>query len=161
DGQVHLAGLVALGQVRVKVILACKNVLFGDLGVDGQAELARHAYRFGIQHRQGAGHPQVNQAGLGVGLGPKGGGTGGEDLRLGAELGVDFQPDHGFPLHLFSPQKPSGARWCQSLTCWYWCATLSRRASWKYGASSCTPTDRKSTRLNSSHVKISYAVFCL
>src|SRR5690606_40018668 len=26
---------------------------------------------------------------------------------------------------------------------------------------SCKPTDRKSTRLNSSHVKISYAVFCL
>src|SRR6266699_5897586 len=25
----------------------------------------------------------------------------------------------------------------------------------------CTPTDRKSTRLNSSHVRISYAVFCL
>src|SRR5207302_9028575 len=25
----------------------------------------------------------------------------------------------------------------------------------------CAPTDRKSTRLNSSHVKISYAVFCL
>src|SRR5690606_40866858 len=25
----------------------------------------------------------------------------------------------------------------------------------------CTATDRKSTRLNSSHVKISYAVFCL
>src|SRR5436309_7802276 len=28
-------------------------------------------------------------------------------------------------------------------------------------AGSCAPTDRKSTRLNSSHVKISYAVFCL
>src|SRR5690349_25085795 len=27
--------------------------------------------------------------------------------------------------------------------------------------SSCTETDRKSTRLNSSHVEISYAVFCL
>src|SRR5436309_9488657 len=26
---------------------------------------------------------------------------------------------------------------------------------------SCTSSDRKSTRLNSSHVKISYAVFCL
>src|SRR5690606_41065143 len=25
----------------------------------------------------------------------------------------------------------------------------------------CTPSDRKSTRLNSSHVKMSYAVFCL
>src|SRR5690606_42013537 len=28
-------------------------------------------------------------------------------------------------------------------------------------ADSCYPVDRKSTRLNSSHVKISYAVFCL
>src|SRR5204862_7911105 len=28
-------------------------------------------------------------------------------------------------------------------------------------ASSSTPKDRKSTRLNSSHVEISYAVFCL
>ena len=30
-----------------------------------------------------------------------------------------------------------------------------RRRKWVYGK------DRKSTRLNSSHVKISYAVFCL
>src|SRR5690606_41644273 len=29
------------------------------------------------------------------------------------------------------------------------------------GATSSSVTDRKSTRLNSSHVKISYAVFCL
>src|SRR2546426_6977540 len=29
------------------------------------------------------------------------------------------------------------------------------------GPSSVTPTDRKSTRLNSSHLVISYAVFCL
>src|SRR3954468_13932421 len=28
-------------------------------------------------------------------------------------------------------------------------------------ATSCCPADRKSTRLNSSHVEISYAVFCL
>src|SRR5699024_12108922 len=28
-------------------------------------------------------------------------------------------------------------------------------------SSVCRPTDRKSTRLNSSHVSISYAVFCL
>src|SRR5690606_40858121 len=28
-------------------------------------------------------------------------------------------------------------------------------------AERCCPADRKSTRLNSSHVKISYAVFCL
>src|SRR5258707_13758391 len=29
------------------------------------------------------------------------------------------------------------------------------------GASGCQPGDRKSTRLNSSHANISYAVFCL
>src|SRR3989442_10240189 len=29
------------------------------------------------------------------------------------------------------------------------------------GANSLSPRDRKSTRLNSSHVRISYAVFCL
>src|SRR5438874_10441331 len=31
----------------------------------------------------------------------------------------------------------------------------------KYGVSAGTLVDRKSTRLNSSHVEISYAVFCL
>src|SRR5690606_40117684 len=31
----------------------------------------------------------------------------------------------------------------------------------RISTSSSPPTDRKSTRLNSSHVKISYAVFCL
>src|SRR5690606_41983885 len=35
------------------------------------------------------------------------------------------------------------------------------RINRKLGMSSPPPSDRKSTRLNSSHVKISYAVFCL
>src|SRR5690606_41143786 len=35
-----------------------------------------------------------------------------------------------------------------------------RLAALQYGEPQCRP-DRKSTRLNSSHVKISYAVFCL
>src|SRR3989442_3044673 len=33
--------------------------------------------------------------------------------------------------------------------------------SWPGCRHSCTSSDRKSTRLNSSHVRISYAVFCL
>src|SRR5690349_23935573 len=33
--------------------------------------------------------------------------------------------------------------------------------SWPRWESASTPPDRKSTRLNSSHVEISYAVFCL
>src|SRR5215475_15443709 len=42
---------------------------------------------------------------------------------------------------------------------------ISRPSSRRCAATSCRccswPQDRKSTRLNSSHVKISYAVFCL
>src|SRR3712207_9199619 len=36
-----------------------------------------------------------------------------------------------------------------------WPASTTRSTAWK------TPGDRKSTRLNSSHANISYAVFCL
>src|SRR5436305_6214849 len=43
-------------------------------------------------------------------------------------------------------------------------ATSTTLASWVYHVDWANPsnsTDRKSTRLNSSHVRISYAVFCL
>src|SRR5699024_11393382 len=42
-------------------------------------------------------------------------------------------------------------------------ATFSPMTSWpsKVKPAASAPTDRKSTRLNSSHVSISYAVFCL
>src|SRR5690606_30811137 len=42
-------------------------------------------------------------------------------------------------------------------------SSLCGAASWKLGAPDAAKSqlDRKSTRLNSSHVKISYAVFCL
>src|SRR5690606_6514277 len=39
--------------------------------------------------------------------------------------------------------------------------TLKESDQWKSRATSSSDKDRKSTRLNSSHVKISYAVFCL
>src|SRR3989442_5575795 len=35
------------------------------------------------------------------------------------------------------------------------------RVDWAMGATGTVSLDRKSTRLNSSHVRISYAVFCL
>src|SRR5690606_41580594 len=41
------------------------------------------------------------------------------------------------------------------------CCTLSDRRTAHFGAAEPSLLDRKSTRLNSSHVKISYAVFCL
>ncbi len=99
DRMIHLAGLVALGQVWVEVVLAREDVGHTDLGVDRQTKLDRVAHGLGVEYRQGARHAQVNQAGLGVGFGAEGGGAAGEDLRRGGELGVDFQPDDDFPLH--------------------------------------------------------------
>src|SRR5690606_40908734 len=45
--------------------------------------------------------------------------------------------------------------WAHSRSAWW------SRTSKPRGASTRSSADRKSTRLNSSHVKISYAVFCL
>src|SRR5204863_9228168 len=45
-----------------------------------------------------------------------------------------------------------------------WCSRLPRSRScctWRAGGPRTARSDRKSTRLNSSHVEISYAVFCL
>src|SRR5690625_94088 len=40
-------------------------------------------------------------------------------------------------------------------------SAASQAATWSFRAVTARPQDRKSTRLNSSHVAISYAVFCL
>src|SRR5215475_14742552 len=42
-----------------------------------------------------------------------------------------------------------------------WARAAVRAAAGRPGRARLRPGDRKSTRLNSSHVKISYAVFCL
>ena len=94
-----LADLVALGQIRVEVVLAGKDGDRCDLRADGQPETDGMLDRLPIEHRQGAGQTQVHGAGLGVGLGPESGGGPGKDLGPGQELGMDFQPDHHFPLH--------------------------------------------------------------
>src|ERR1039458_10642199 len=43
----------------------------------------------------------------------------------------------------------------------FWPATLRRRSGFTHSRACLFRTDRKSTRLNSSHLGISYAVFCL
>src|SRR5690349_23964942 len=64
------------------------------------------------------------------------------------------------PIWAMTPAKAaagSGGRAEDSFT-WYWVCTA---AGWPPPAGANAPRDRKSTRLNSSHVEISYAVFCL
>ena len=102
DGIIHLADLVTFGQVRIEVVLAVKDRTPGDLGVDGQAELGRHLDGALVEHRQHAGHRQVYGTGLGIGFGTKGDARPGENLGLGGQLHMHFQPDHDFPLHCVS-----------------------------------------------------------
>ena len=45
DGQLVLADLVALGQIRIEVILAREHRAARDGGTDRQTELHRHAHR--------------------------------------------------------------------------------------------------------------------
>src|SRR5690606_42153002 len=63
-----------------------------------------------------------------------------------------------------SPGCPSARRSRRgSATAWWSRASATPATTTTSAAGAATPpsTDRKSTRLNSSHVKISYAVFCL
>src|SRR5690606_40737796 len=57
--------------------------------------------------------------------------------------------------------KVEGGEPASPLYDWRPQSTYIRRPPYWEGALAGSPPDRKSTRLNSSHVKISYAVFCL
>ena len=97
DRQLVLADLVALGQVRVEVVLAREDRTRRHGGVDGQPEHGRHAHDFFVEHGQHARVTEVDQASLRVRLGPVRRRGGRENLALRRELRVDLQPDHGFP----------------------------------------------------------------
>ena len=95
-GNLELGDLVALGQVRVEVVLARKNAAGRDVAAQRQAELDGAFHRLLVHHRQGAGQGHVHGAGLGVGLGTKGGAGAAEDFGVGRQLGVGFKADDDF-----------------------------------------------------------------
>ena len=111
--QLVLADLVALGQVRVEVVLAGKHRTGRNGGAYSQAETNSHADGFAVQDRQHAGVAQVNEVRLAVRRGAVSRRRRGENLRLRGQLGVDFQPDDHFPfapgegaLYVFSHGAP-------------------------------------------------------
>src|SRR5690606_40087475 len=78
-----------------------------------------------------------------------------QPLRANSKKTVESSPPGpGTRLHFSAPLMPSAASTSHDKT-----MTLAERAGSSVEPS--RPADRKSTRLNSSHVKISYAVFCL
>ena len=116
-----LADLVALGQVRIEVVLAREDAARGDAGADREAEPDRHPHRLAVEDREHPGKPEIDGARLGVGLRPVARRGAGEELAPGEEASVHLQPDDRLPaVHGPSPARtPRGGRArCQSVTCW-------------------------------------------
>ena len=99
NGLLKLADLVALGQIRIKVVLAIEHGALADLRAHTQPEHNSKEYIFSIQHGQHTRHCQIDRVGLCIRWRAKGCGTTGKNLRLCGQLQVDFQPNHHFPTH--------------------------------------------------------------
>src|SRR5690625_4095609 len=88
--------------------------------------------------------------------------AGDDGLYLDAEVDFDLSPElreaaaKGVPLYFTADLEIFEQRWW-----WFDKNILQAERTWKLVYSPLTRQDRKSTRLNSSHVAISYAVFCL
>jgi len=93
DGLLELGNLIALGQIRVEVVLTGKDRHRVDGAVGGQAHLGGELHDLGVQDRQHARHPRTDRTDVGVGIVAEMGGTAAEDLALGFQLGVHFETD--------------------------------------------------------------------
>jgi len=93
---VVLRNLVALGQVRIEVVLARKARFRANPAVQRQRPFDRQFHRLAAQHRQRARQPQADRADVGVGRRAEARGASAKNLRRGAELHVHFEPDDRF-----------------------------------------------------------------
>src|SRR3989338_10349521 len=101
--QIGLADLVALGQVGIEIILAREHRARRDMGAGGEAKPDRALHRALVQHRQHAGQSEAHRIRLRVRLRAERGRGAAEDLAIGRELRVYFQPDDDFPGHVVIP----------------------------------------------------------
>jgi hypothetical protein len=101
---VVLGNLVTLRKVRVKIVLTREGRERLDLAAQRQRCPQRELHRLPVDHGQHTRHPQVHLGGLGVGVRAEAVRRAAEQLRIGAKLCVDFEPDHGLPAfrHYFS-----------------------------------------------------------
>ena len=67
--QLILGDLIALGQVRIEIILAGKNGAFTHLCLDSQTKHGGHTHGLLVKYRQYTGHTQIDGTGLSIGLG--------------------------------------------------------------------------------------------
>ncbi len=99
--QVVLAGLVALRQVRVRVVLAVEAARWRDLAVEGQAHSRRKLDGSTVHHGQHAGKARADGAYMGVRLGPGVlSAAAAEHFAARLQLRVNLQPYYRLVTHL-------------------------------------------------------------
>ena len=108
---VVLADLVALGTVRIEVVLAVEDRALGGLALERHRDHQRQVHRLGVRHGKGARVGQADRAGERVRRCSERVGTATEHLRARAELHMDLEPDHRLVVaHLAhgrgTPSKP-------------------------------------------------------
>src|SRR3712207_6295666 len=77
------------------------------------------------------------------------------------EAALPFNCEHVVPQSWFAKREPMRGDLHHLFACEAGCNSFRGNTPFAEFADSPDPTDRKSTRLNSSHANISYAVFCL
>ncbi len=95
DGPFVLRDLVALREVRIEVVLAREDRHRVDLAIEGVRDPDGELHDPSVQHRQRARQAEAHGADIGIRWRPEPGAAAAEDLRLGQQLRVNLETDHG------------------------------------------------------------------
>ncbi len=95
DGPFVLRDLISLREVRIEVILAREDRHRVDLAIEGVRDPDGEFHDLSVQHRQRARQPKAHGADIGVRWRPEPGAAAAEDLRLGQQLRVNLETNHG------------------------------------------------------------------
>ena len=109
DRVLVLGDLIAGRQVGIEIIFPVEPRVAIDLCPQAETGADRLLDAIAVDDGQHAGHGRIDKADLGVRLCPKRCGCPGEKLRLRENLGVNFHPDHDFPVALSAPDQFRGS----------------------------------------------------
>src|ERR1700678_2234739 len=96
DRSFVLTNLITLGQVGIEIAFAIENRVRRDSTMRGQSSSNSQFDRSAIEYRQDTRHPHAYRTDVLVRTGAEGGRASAEKLRVGQQMSVDFESNHGF-----------------------------------------------------------------
>ena len=154
DRLVVLRNLVALGQVGIEVVLAREDRRLVDAAVQRHRRQHGELHRLPVQHRQRAGQAEAHRADVGVRRIAEVRGAAAEDLRLGQQLDVDFEPDDRLVLRTRRDRRFRGGGHEEIIAMSCQPSALSRQpSSSQFGGINSSRTSRVSPRAERSAVE--------